>query len=257
MEGGETVQIKGWVAIVTGGASGIGRETALRLSREGAKVAIVDINLDGANKVADEIRAAGGESLALRTDITNLDEAHRMAKAVLDKFGQVDILANIAGGAFPSKMGSFAQSDRQVWDLNINLNLFGTFNCTHAIVNHMMERKKGRIVNIASVAGMVGQATTADYAAAKGGIIAFTKSLAKELAPYGINVNCVSPAITGTERVRSMPKDFLQRQIDTIHLHRFGEPEEIANVVVFLASDEASFVTGANYVADGGITLSY
>ncbi len=257
MEGGETVQIKGWVAIVTGGASGIGRETALRLSREGAKVAIVDINLDGANKVADEIRAAGGESLALKTDITNLDEAHRMAKAVLDKFGQVDILANIAGGAFPSKMGSFAQSDRQVWDLNINLNLFGTFNCTHAIVNHMMERKKGRIVNIASVAGMVGQATTADYAAAKGGIIAFTKSLAKELAPYGINVNCVSPAITGTERVRSMPKDFLQRQIDTIHLHRFGEPEEIANVVVFLASDEASFVTGANYVADGGITLSY
>ena len=257
MEGGETVQIKGWVAIVTGGASGIGRETALRLSREGAKVAIVDINLDGANKVADEISAAGGESLALKTDITNLDEAHRMAKAVLDKFGQVDILANIAGGAFPSKMGSFAQSDRQVWDLNINLNLFGTFNCTHAIVNHMMERKKGRIVNIASVAGMVGQATTADYAAAKGGIIAFTKSMAKELAPYGINVNCVSPAITGTERVRSMPKDFLQRQIDTIHLHRFGEPEEIANVVVFLASDEASFVTGANYVADGGITLSY
>ena len=257
MEEGETVQIEGWVAIVTGGASGIGRETALRLSREGAKVAIVDINLDGANKVADEIRAAGGESLALKTDITNLDEAHRMAKAVLDKFGQVDILANIAGGAFPSKMGSFAQSDRQVWDLNINLNLFGTFNCTRAVVNHMMERKKGRIVNIASVAGMVGQATTADYAAAKGGIIAFTKSLAKELAPYGINVNCVSPAIIGTERVRSMPKDFLQRQIDTIHLHRFGEPEEIANVVVFLASDEASFVTGANYVADGGITLSY
>jgi NAD(P)-dependent dehydrogenase (short-subunit alcohol dehydrogenase family) len=227
------------------------------LSREGTKVAIVDINLDGANKVADEISAAGGESLALKTDITNLDEAHRMAKAVLDKFGQVDILANIAGGAFPSKMGSFAQSDRQVWDLNINLNLFGTFNCTRAVVNHMMERKKGRIVNIASVAGMVGQATTADYAAAKGGIIAFTKSMAKELAPYGINVNCVSPAITGTERVRSMPKDFLQRQIDTIHLHRFGEPEEIANVVVFLASDEASFVTGANYVADGGITLSY
>jgi len=251
------MNIKGWVAIVTGGASGIGRQTALRLAREGAKVALVDKNLEGANKVAAEIKALGGETLALETDITNLDEAHKMAKAVLDKFGQVDILANIAGGAFPSKMGSFAQSNREIWDLNINLNLFGTFNCTHAIVNHMMERKKGKIVNIASVAGMVGQATTADYAAAKGGIIAFTKSMAKELAPYGINVNCVSPAITGTERVRSMPKDFLQKQIDTIHLHRFGEPEEIANVVVFLASDEASFVTGANYVADGGITLSY
>ena len=251
------MNIKGWVAIVTGGASGIGRQTALRLTREGAKVALVDKNLEGATKVAEEIKDLGGETLALETDITNLDEAHKMAKAVLDKFGQVDILANIAGGAFPSKMGSFAQSNREIWDLNINLNLFGTFNCTHAIVSHMIERKKGKIVNIASVAGMVGQATTADYAAAKGGIIAFTKSMAKELAPYGINVNCVSPAITGTERVRSMPKDFLQRQIDTIHLHRFGEPEEIANVVVFLASDEASFVTGANYVADGGITLSY
>ena len=251
------MNVKGWVAIVTGGASGIGRETASRLAREGAKVAIVDLNIDGANKVAEEIRALGGEALALRTDITNLDEAHKMAKAVLDKFGQVDILANIAGGAFPSKMGSFAQSNRETWDLNINLNLFGTFNCTRAVVNHMMERKKGKIVNIASVAGIVGQATTADYAAAKGGIIAFTKSMAKELAPYGINVNCVSPAMTGTERVRSMPKDFLQKQIDYIHLHRYGEPEEIANVVVFLASDEASFVTGANYVADGGITLSY
>ena len=251
------MNIKGWVAIVTGGASGIGRQTALRLAREGAKVALVDKNIEGANKVAEEIKALGGETLALETDITNLDEAHKMAKAVLDKFGQVDILANIAGGAFPSKMGSFAQSNREIWDLNINLNLFGTFNCTHAIINHMIERKKGKIVNIASVAGIVGQATTADYAAAKGGIIAFTKSMAKELAPYGINVNCVSPAITGTERVRSMPKDFLQKQIDTIHLHRFGEPEEIANVVVFLASDEASFVTGANYVADGGITLSY
>ena len=251
------MNVKGWVAIVTGGASGIGRETASRLAREGAKVAIVDLNIDGANKVAEEIRALGGEALALRTDITNLDEAHKMAKAVLDKFGQVDILANIAGGAFPSKMGSFAQSNRETWDLNINLNLFGTFNCTRAVVNHMMERKKGKIVNIASVAGIVGQATTADYAAAKGGIIAFTKSMAKELAPYGINVNCVSPAMTGTERVRSMPKDFLQKQIDYIHLHRYGEPEEIANVVVFLASDEASFVTGANYVVDGGITLSY
>lgn len=251
------MNIEGWVSIVTGGASGIGRQAALRLTREGAKVALVDKNPEGANKVAEEIKAMGGEVLALETDITNLDEAHKMAKAVLDKFGQVDILANIAGGAFPSKMGSFAQSNREIWDLNINLNLFGTFNCTHAIVNHMIERKKGKIVNIASVAGMVGQATTADYAAAKGGIIAFTKSMAKELAPYGINVNCVSPAMTGTDRVLSMPKDFLQRQINTIHLHRYAEPEEIANVVVFLASDEASFVTGANYVADGGITLSY
>lgn len=251
------MDVKDWVAIVTGGASGIGRQTALRLAREGAKVVIVDINIEGANKVTDEIKALGGDALALKVDITNLDEAYQMAKTTLDKFGQIDILANIAGGAFPSKMGSFSQSDKAVWNLNIDLNLYGTFNCTRAVINHMIERRSGRIVNIASVAGMVGQATTADYAAAKGGIIAFTKSLAKELAPYGINVNCVSPAFIGTERVLSMPKEFLQKQIDTIHLHRCGKPEEIANVIVFLASDEAGFVTGANYVADGGITLSY
>jgi len=193
----------------------------------------------------------------VKVDITSLDEANQMAKTTLDEFGQIDILANIAGGAVPEKIGPFSQSDKEVWDRIIALNLYGTFNCTRAVINHMIERRSGRIVNVASVAGIVGQANTADYAAAKGGIIAFTKSLAKEVAPYGINVNCVSPAFTGTERVLSMPKEFLQKQVKTIHLGRYGKPEEIANVIVFLASDEASFVTGANYVVDGGITLSY
>ncbi|TET68470.1 MAG: glucose 1-dehydrogenase [Dehalococcoidia bacterium] len=251
------VNIKDQVAIVTGGATGIGRQTALRLAREGAKVVIADINIDGANKVAEEIKALGQEVIALKVDITSLDEANQMAKATLDKFGQIDILGNIAGGAIPGKIGPFSQSVKEVWDRIIGLNLYGTFTCTRAVINHMIERRSGKIVNIASVAGIVGQANTADYAAAKGGIIAFTKSLAKEVAQYGINVNCVSPAFTGTERVLSMPEEFLQKQIKMIHLGRYGKPEEIANVIVFLASDEAGFVTGANYVVDGGITLSY
>ncbi len=251
------MNIKDQVAIVTGGATGIGRQTALRLAREGAKVVIADINIDGANKVAEEIKALGQEAIALKVDITSLDEANQMAKATLDKFGQIDILGNIAGGAIPGKIGPFSQSVKEVWDRIIGLNLYGTFTCTRAVINHMIERRSGKIVNIASVAGIVGQANTADYAAAKGGIIAFTKSLAKEVAQYGINVNCVSPAFTGTERVLSMPEEFLQKQIKMIHLGRYGKPEEIANVIVFLASDEAGFVTGANYVVDGGITLSY
>lgn len=251
------MNIKDQVAIVTGGAIGIGRQTALRLAREGAKVVIADINIDGANKVAEEIKALGQEAIALKVDITSLDEANRMAKATLDKFGQIDILGNIAGGAIPGKIGPFSQSVKEVWDRIIGLNLYGTFTCTRAVINHMIERRSGKIVNIASVAGIVGQTNTADYAAAKGGIIAFTKSLAKEVAQYGINVNCVSPAFTGTERVLSMPEEFLQKQIKMIHLGRYGKPEEIANVIVFLASDEAGFVTGANYVVDGGITLSY
>jgi NAD(P)-dependent dehydrogenase (short-subunit alcohol dehydrogenase family) len=196
--------IKDWVAIVTGGASGIGRQTCLRMAKEGAKVVIADKNLQGAQKVVDEIKAMGqNEVIAIEVDITNLDEANRMAGATLDKFGQIDIMANIAGGAIPDKIGPFAQSSKEVWERIMALNLYGTFNCTRAVINHMIERRSGKIVNIASVAGIVGQGNTADYAAAKGGIIAFTKSLAKEVARYNINVNCVSPAFTGTERVLS------------------------------------------------------
>lgn len=245
------------VAIVTGGASGIARATSYILASEGAKVAIADINLEGANKVADEIKASGGETLALKVDITSLEEANQLARTVLDKYGQIDILANIAGGAIPGKIGPFCESVKEVWDRIFGLNLYGTLNCCRAVVNHMMERRSGKIVNVASVAGMIGQANTADYAAAKGGIIAFTKSLAKELAPYGINVNCASPGTIGTQRVLSFPEDMKKRIVEAVHLGRLGRPEEVANVLVFLASDEASFVTGANYVVDGGVTLSY
>ncbi|MFQ5997512.1 MAG: SDR family NAD(P)-dependent oxidoreductase [Dehalococcoidales bacterium] len=251
------MNMKDQVVLVTGGAGGIAHATCHRLAKEGAKVAIADLNIEAANKLADEIRAQGVEAIAIKVDVTSLDDTDRMAQTVLDKFGRIDILINMAGGAIPGIMGPFAQSTKEGWDRTIGLNLYGTLTCTRSVVNHMIARKKGKIVNMASVSGMVGQATTADYAACKGGIIAFTKSLAKELAPYAINVNCVSPSFTGTPRVLSMSKEFLQRQIDMIHLHRYAKPEEVANVIVFLASDEADFVTGSNYVVDGGITLSY
>jgi NAD(P)-dependent dehydrogenase (short-subunit alcohol dehydrogenase family) len=251
------MNMKDRVVLVTGGAGGIAHATCRRLAKEGAKLAIADLNIEAANKLADEIKALGVEAIAIKVDVTSLEDTDQMAQTVLDKFGQIDILINMAGGAIPRWMSPFAQSTQEGWDKTIGLNLYGTLTCTRSVVNHMIERKKGKIVNMASVSGMVGQATTADYAAAKGGIIAFTKSLAKELAPYAINVNCVSPSFTGTPRVLGMSKEFLQRQIDRIHLHRYAKPEEVANVIVFLASDETDFVTGSNYVIDGGITLSY
>jgi len=250
-------RFKDKVAIVTGGASGIARATSYILASEGGKVVIADLNIEEANKVADEIKAAGGEAIALRVDVSSLDEANQMARTTLEKYGQIDILANIAGGAIPGKIGPFAESVKEVWDRIFGLNLYGPLNCCRAVVNHMIERRCGRIVNVASVAGLIGQANTADYAAAKGGIIAFTKSLAKELASYGIYVNCVSPGTIGTPRVLSFPEEMKERVIRAVHLGRLGKPEEVAHVLVFLASDEASFVTGANYVVDGGVTLAY
>jgi NAD(P)-dependent dehydrogenase (short-subunit alcohol dehydrogenase family) len=253
----EDVRFQDKVAIVTGGASGIARETSYILASEGAKVVVADINIDAANKVTDDIKGQGYEAIAIKVDVSNLEEANQMAKTALDKFGQIDILANIAGGAIPEKIGPFSDSVKEVWDRIFGLNLFGPLNCCRAVVNHMIERRYGKIVNVASVAALVGQANTADYAAAKGGIISFTKSLAKELAPYGINVNCVSPGTIGTERVRRFPEEMIERIVRAVHLGRLGKPEEVANVLVFLASDQASFVTGANYVVDGGVSLAY
>ena len=253
----ECNRFKGRVAIVTAGASGIGKATSKLLASEGADVVIIDANIEGANKVVDEIKALRCHAVAMKVDVTSYDEASKMAKATLDKFGKIDILLNIVGGAIKEKIGPFAQSNKEDWCKTIDLNLFSTLNCTRAVVNHMMERRSGKIVNIASVGAVVGQKNTADYAAAKGGIIAFTKSLAKEVAPYGINVNCVSPGPIATPRALAFPEEMIQRQIKMVHLGRYGKPEEVAAMIAFLASDEASYITGANFLVDGGISLSY
>ncbi|MFC1915963.1 SDR family NAD(P)-dependent oxidoreductase [Chloroflexota bacterium] len=251
------MEVTGKVAIVTGGAGFIGRECALRLAREGAKVVLADINIEGAKKVVDEIKSIGQEAIYITVDVTEIDETKQMAKATLDKFGQIDILAHIAGGSISDKIGPFSESEEETWDRIIKLNLYGTLNCCRAVINHMMERRSGKIILIGSAAGVSGSPGNAIYSVAKAGVIMFARTLAKEVGKYGINVNCVSPSIVPGPRVSKHPAAYQQQILKSIYLGRVGKPEELASVVAFLASDEASFVHGANWLVDGGATLGY
>jgi NAD(P)-dependent dehydrogenase (short-subunit alcohol dehydrogenase family) len=245
------------VAIVTGGGRGIGRAIAFRLAKEGANVAVAQRNLEEAKKVADEIRALGSRAIAVKVDVTKSAETNQMAKATLDEFGQIDILVNNAGGSAEA-WSSFHESKEEVWDQVFALNLKGVFNCSWAVIRHMMDRRSGKIINIASIAGVTGLAKLVDYSAAKAGVIGFTKALAKEVGEYGINVNCVSPSATESERIalRLSEEDKEQQRKMTL-VGRLGKPEDVANMVAFLVSDEASFITGQNYLVCGGRSLGY
>ena len=253
------MRVKDKVAIVTGGGGAIGRETSKLLATEGAKVIAADLNIEAANKVVNEIKALGHKALAIDLDTTKVDKAEQLAKATLDDFGQIDILVNVVGGSagpfIKTKLGFFAQSNKERWEEIIGLNLLGTFNCTRAVINHMIERRSGKIVSISSTSGVIGMQKAVEYSAAKAGIIGFTKALAKEVGPYGINVNCISPGVVGTPRVLEMAKELIPEWTKGIKLGRLAKPEEIASVVFFLVSDESSYITGQNIIVDGGLSL--
>lgn len=236
------------VAVVTGAAGGIGRAIALRYAADGAVVAIDDIDMDGAERLVEEIVTAGGEAAAYDANVTKSDEVRAMIAAVLERFGKVDILVNNAGGsaALLGKTASFRDTPEEVWRWVIDLNLHGTMICIQAVLDHMIERRYGKIINFGSIAGVSGLPNWADYSAAKGAIISLTKTLAMEVGEYGINVNCISPGA-----ILSRPRDWARGT----WLRRGGEPEEVAALASFLASDEAGFITGANYLIDGGRTL--
>lgn len=245
------------VAVVTGGASGIGRETCKLFVGEGATVVIADLVSEAADGFATELIEAGHQAVAIATDVTDVGSVQNLVEATLSRFGRIDILANIAGGSagpvIATNYSLFAESVKERWDEIVNLNLYGTLNCTRAVVNHMIKRRSGKVINFASLAGMIGMRKAAEYAAAKGGVVAFTKSLAKELGPYGINVNSISPGVIGTARVRKVNKDTIQDWLVGISLGRIGEPEEVARVVLFLASNDSSYITGENIMVDGGM----
>ncbi len=248
------------VAIVTGGASGIGRATVLRFAAEGARVAINDVNLELAGQVAAEVKAAGGMAMVAPANVSVRAEVEGMVEAVLKQFGRLDILVASAGitrdalTIRKTKEGEIRKMSDEQWDAVLNVNLKGSWLCCQAAALPMLEQKYGRI-SLTSSFGERGNIGQANYAASKAGIVGLTRTLALELARYNINVNCVAPGATKTPMTASIPEDLVKRLVDKIPLKRFAEPEEIANVHLFLVSDEASYVTGQCIYVDGGDTL--
>ncbi|MGB2814501.1 MAG: SDR family oxidoreductase [Dehalococcoidales bacterium] len=251
--------MKDKVAVVTGGAGAIGGEITKLLAREGARIVIADVNTEAAGGLVDEVKALGSEALVVNADVIEIDQAEKMVEEALARFNQIDILVNVAGGStgpsIKTKMDFFARSEKTRGEEILRLNLLAPLNCARAVINHMMERRHGAIVSISSTAGVIGMMKGVEYSAAKAGIIGMTLTLAKEAAEYGIRVNCVSPGIVGTERVFKMAPDRIPQWEKGIKLGRLCKPEEIASAVLFLVSDESSYITGQNIIVDGGLCL--
>lgn len=240
-------------AVVTGAASGIGRATAQALAREGAHVIVADIDADGGEATAGAIREKGQRADFLAVDMTDLGSIAAFATAVQAKYGAVDVLVNGAGWG---RTAPFLDGTPEFWDKLIELNFVGPMRLAKALLPGMMERRSGHIVNIASDAGRVGSLGETVYAGAKGGLIAFTKSLARETARYGINVNCVCPGPTDTPLMAAVPEKVKDALIKAIPLRRLGKPEEVADAVLFMASDGASYMTGQVISVSGGLTMA-
>lgn len=246
--------LQGKVALVTGARRGMGRSHALALAGQGAKVVITDIDLAQCELVADEVRAAGGDVVCFKLDVSSKADVEHVFDEVVAKYGRLDILVNNAG-IYQSK--PFLEMNEDEWDRTININLKGQFLCAQRAAYEMAKNKWGRIINIASVASGgvgVGIAGGAHYTASKGGIIGMSETLAVELAPLGINVNVIGPGAIDTPMVgaANLPKEVMDAMLAGVPLKRMGRPEEVSAAVVFLASDEASYVTGATLYVDGG-----
>jgi 3-oxoacyl-[acyl-carrier protein] reductase len=241
------------VALVTGGSRGIGREIVLALARAGAAVAInYQKRDDAAEAVLQEVSELGAKGLLYKADVTQLQECEKMVKATLEHFGRIDILINNAGIRRDNILALMKTED---WEVVMDTNLKGVFNCCKAIVRPLLKQKNGgKIINIASIAGVVGNSGQANYAAAKAGVIAFTKSLAKELGKRGITVNSVAPGFIQTDMTESLPQQLKETVLPRIALERFGRPEEVAEAVLFLA-ESANYITGSVIMVDGGLSL--
>jgi NAD(P)-dependent dehydrogenase (short-subunit alcohol dehydrogenase family) len=248
------MKFKDKVALVTGAGRGIGRAIAINLAKEGSSVGIVDIDGDLAKKLSKEIETLGGvKAVAIQADVSNFEEVKKATQLVVETLGDIDILVNNAGGTPAGmKLSPVCEKPESDWDAMIRLNLTSVYSGCRAVIERMIERRSGKIVNIASVGGMVGISGSSDYCAAKAGVIGFTKALAKEVAQYGINVNSVSPGPIATELFMELSTDAQKKRYkDWTGFNRFGKPEDIAYTVTFLASDEASFITGQNHAVCG------
>jgi 3-oxoacyl-[acyl-carrier protein] reductase len=251
--GANAMKLTDRVAIVTGGARGIGRAIALTCIREGAKVALVDVDQEKLQALKNEIESKNGETLAISCDITKSSEVKKMVGQVQKTFARIDILVNNAGII---RRGTIETVTEEDWDRVIEVNLKGTFNCCKAVVGIMKQQSYGKIINVSSIAGKMGDITSAPgYGPSKAGVDALTKTLARQLAPYGINVNAVSPHAIETEMSAQWSEERRKETIASIPLGRLGKPEDVANAVLFLASDDASFITGEILDVNGGALM--
>jgi 3-oxoacyl-[acyl-carrier protein] reductase len=238
------------VALVTGAARGIGEAIALALAREGAAVVVSDVDLAGAQRVAQEIENLGHQAKAIQADVSQREAVQRLVSKTVSAFEKIDILVNNAGII---RRGTFLEHSPQDWEKVLNVNLGGTFNCTQEVVPLMIKQGGGKVINISSVVGKVGDLASApSYGTSKGAINTLTKSLARELAAYGINVNAVAPHAIETDMSREWPEEKRRQIIDAIPMKQLGKPEDVAEAVVFFASEAANFITGQILDVNGG-----
>ena len=246
------MRLKDKISIITGAGQGIGKATAIKFAHEGAKVIVCDINPTNANQTAAEIQAQGGEAIAFTVDVTNKETIRAMVAAVVAKYGRIDTLVNNAGITQDAQMKKMTEDQ---FDRVIEVNLKGVFNCTQAVVDLMLAQGSGCILNASSIVGIYGNFGQTNYAASKFGVIGYTKTWSRELGKKGIRVNAVAPGFIETPILSTIPDKVIQMMEDKVPLGRLGRPEEIANTYAWLASDEASYVTGAVLEVSGGATI--
>ncbi len=246
------MRLKDKVAIITGGARGIGRETAWCFTKEGAKVVVSDVDVTAGEQTVADIRKSGGTAIFVKTDVSQRVEAQHLADTTVQHFGRIDILLNNAGIL---RDATLVKMSEEQFDQVIAVNLKGTFNCTQAVAPVMIQQGRGKIINVSSVVGLYGNFGQTNYVATKAGVIGMTKVWARELGRKGVCVNVVAPGFISTEMVKSVPEKVIEMMKEKVPLGRLGDPKEVANLYLFLASDESNYINGAVISIDGGITV--